>query len=177
MTRIQPLEPTQATGHTKELLDAVKAKLGVVPNMMRTMAHAPAVLESYLGFSGALGKGVLSLKTREAVALAIGQVNRCQYCVSAHTLLGKKAGLDDAAVAAARSGESSDPKTAAVLRFALAVNNHQGHVRDAELATARSAGLNDAEIMETVAVVSLNIFTNYVNHVADPQIDFPVVSL
>ncbi|MBL8877779.1 MAG: carboxymuconolactone decarboxylase family protein [Phycisphaerales bacterium] len=177
MTRIQPLDPSAATGHTKELLDAVKAKLGVVPNMMRTMAHAPAVLESYLGFSGALGKGVLSLKTREAIALAIGQANRCQYCVSAHTLLGTKAGLNEAAVAAARSGESDDAKTAATLRLALAINNRQGHIHDSELSAARAAGLSDAEIMETVAVVSLNVFTNYVNHVADPQIDFPVVSL
>src|SRR5262245_31289028 len=112
MTRIQPLDPATVTGRSQELLGAVKAKLGVVPNMMRTMAHSPAVLDAYLSFSGALNKGTLSAKTREAIALAVGQANTCQYCVSAHTLLGGKAGLSDRDVAAARSGEAADPQTA-----------------------------------------------------------------
>ena len=174
MNRIASIDPSTATGKAKELLDAVKTKLGIVPNMMRAMAGAPAVLESYLGFSGALSKASLPIKTREAIALAIGQANRCQYCVSAHTLLGGKAGLGESDLAAARTGESSDPKTAGALRLALAINNKQGHISDAELAAARSAGLSDGDIAEVVAVVSLNI---YFNHVADPKIDFPLVSL
>ena len=177
MNRIQPVAPESATGRTRELLDAVHGKLGLVPNMMRAMANAPAVLEAYLNFSGALNKGTLSAKTREAIALAVGQANRCQYCVSAHTVLGQKAGLKDSDVTAARSGESSDGNIAAALRLALAVNSQRGHVADADLAAARSAGLTDGEIAEVVGVVSLNIFTNYFNHVADPQIDFPAVKL
>jgi uncharacterized peroxidase-related enzyme len=177
MTRIQPLDPQKVTGRSQELLQAVQSKLGVVPNMMRTMAHAPAVLDAYLSFSGALSKGVLSAKAREAIALAVGQANRCQYCVSAHSLLGAKAGLADTDVTSARTGESSDPKTAAILRLALAINGKQGHIADADLTAARTAGLTDAEIAEIVGVVSLNVFTNYFNHVADPQIDFPVVKL
>ncbi|HRK32708.1 MAG TPA: carboxymuconolactone decarboxylase family protein [Tepidisphaeraceae bacterium] len=177
MTRIQPLNLDSVQGPAKQMLDAVKAKLGVVPNMMRTMAHAPSVLESYLNFSGALAKSSLDGKTREAMALAVGQANKCQYCVSAHTLLGKKAGLDEAAVAAARAGEASDPKLAALLRLAMAINNKQGNVTDADVTAARSAGVTDQEVLETVAVVSLNMFTNFFNHVADPQIDFPVVEL
>lgn len=177
MNRIQPVDPNTASGPTKELLDAVKAKLGKVPNMLRAMAHSPAVLDAYLSLSGALGKGALSVRTREAIALAVGQANQCQYCVSAHTLLAKKAGLSDSDATAARTGESSDPKIAAALRFAVALNKHQGRVGNAELAAARSAGLSDGEIGEIVAVVALNIFTNYFNHVADPEIDFPVVNL
>lgn len=177
MPRIQPLEPGTATGRASELFDAIKSKLGVVPNMMRTMAHSPAVLDAYVSLSGALGKGSLPVKTREAIALAIGQANRCQYCVSAHSVLGGKAGLSEAEVAAARSGESSDPKTAAALRLALAINGRQGHINDEDLAAARAAGLSDGEIGEVVGAVALNVFTNYFNHVADPEIDFPVATL
>jgi uncharacterized peroxidase-related enzyme len=177
MNRIQPLDPAAAAGRPRELLDAVKSKLGMVPNMMRAMAHAPVVLESYLNFSAALNKGTLGPAVREAIALAVGQANRCQYCVSAHTILGGKAGLSPADVLAARAGESADARFAATLRLALAVNNKQGRVTDADLAAARSAGLGDGEIAEVVAAVALNVFTNYFNHVADPQIDFPVVPL
>lgn len=177
MTRIQPLNPETVTGPAQQLLEAVKGKLGVVPNMMRTMAHAPAVLEAYLNFSGALAKGSLDGKTREAIALAVGQANKCQYCVSAHTILGKKSGLNDAEVTAARTGESANPKLAAILRLAMAINNKQANISDADLSAARQSGVTDAEIAEVVGVVSLNVFTNYFNHVADPQIDFPVVQL
>lgn len=177
MNRIQPLDPNNVTGRGRELLDAVQAKLGVVPNMMRAMAHSPAVLDAYLSLSGALNKGTLPAKTREAIALAVGQANRCQYCVSAHTLLGRKAGLTESDVSAARAGEATDAKLAAVLRLAGAINTRHGNVTDADLAAARSAGLSDGEIGEVVGVVALNIFTNYFNHVADPQIDFPVVAL
>lgn len=177
MNRIPSVDPNTASGKARELLDAVKVKMGMVPNMMRAMANAPAVLEAYLGFSGAMAKGTLSPKIREAIALAVGQANRCQYCVSAHTLLGGKAGLDESGVLAARTGESRDPKIAAALRLAMAINNNQGHIADSEVSAARSGGLTDAEIAEVVGVVSLNIFTNYFNHVADPQIDFPVVKL
>lgn len=177
MPRIQPLDANTVTGHTQELLQAVKAKLGATPNMMRTLAVAPSALEAYLGFSGALAKGTLGPKTREAIALAVGQANRCQYCISAHTLLAGKAGLADAEITAARTGESADPKLAATLRLSLEINNKHGHIPDADFAAARNAGLSDAEIIEVIGVVSLNIFTNYFNHVADPAIDFPVVKL
>jgi uncharacterized peroxidase-related enzyme len=177
MNRIPPLAPDTAPARARELLDAVHARLGAVPNMMRAMANAPAVLDAYLGFSTALNKGTLDPRTREAIALAVGQANRCQYCVSAHSAFGRKAGLSDPDVAAARGGESSDTKTAAALRLALAVNNQQGRVADTDLAAARCSGLTDGEIAEVVGVVALNVFTNYFNHVADPQIDFPVVKL
>jgi len=177
MTRIQPLNPETVAGPAKPLLDAVKTKLGLVPNMMRTMAHAPAVLESYLNFSGTLAKGSLDGKTREAIALTIGQANKCQYCVSAHTLLGKKSGLTDSDIAAARSGEAGSPKLGAILRLASAINSKQGRINDADLTAARSAGVTDQEVAEVIGSVALNVFTNYFNHVTDPQIDFPVVQL
>jgi uncharacterized peroxidase-related enzyme len=177
MSRFSTIDPNVATGKAKELLDAVHGKLGVVPNMMRTMAHAPAVLEAYLSFSGALAKGSFSPKLREAIALAVGQANSCQYCVSAHTLIGQKAGLKTDEVVAARHGVASDERTTAVLKLALAINNNQGRPTDADLSTARAAGLSDSDIIETVGNVALNVFTNYFNHVTDPKVDFPVVQL
>jgi AhpD family alkylhydroperoxidase len=124
-----------------------------------------------------LAKGSFGPKLREQIALAVGQANQCAYCVSAHTLLGAKAGLSETEAMAARSGEAGDARSAAVLRLALAINGKQGRPTDADLAAARAAGLGDAEIAETVANVALNVFTNYFNHVADTQIDFPVVKL
>lgn len=177
MSRIQPLDVATATGKAAELFEASKKKLGVVPNMFRTMANSPAVLEAYFGFSGALAHGSLSGKIREQIALVVGQENACGYCVSAHTVLGKGAGLSDADALSARKGQATDPKTAAILTLARKINAERGHASDADLSAARAAGVTDGEIGEVVANVALNIFTNYFNHVADPVIDFPQVTL
>jgi len=173
MPRLLPIEPTTATGKAKELLDTVQKKLGQTPNMMRTMATAPAVLDAYLSFSGALGKGTLGAKLGEQIALTVGQKNRCGYCVAAHHTIGQMVGLTEGQITASRAGQSDDPRTSASLKFARTVVDKQGHVSDTDVLAARAAGLNDGQIAEVVAHVALNIFTNYFNHVADPEVDFP----
>jgi uncharacterized peroxidase-related enzyme len=173
MERIIPVDPQNAQGRAKELLDAVKAKLGGVPNMTRSMAVAPAVLEAYLGFSGALAHGVLPSRVREQLALDVGEANNCDYCVSAHSFIGKRAGLTEQDILNSRRGGSSDPKTDVLLRFARTVVQKQGRVSDEDVTAVRDAGFGDAEIAEVVAHVALNIFTNYFNNVADTTIDFP----
>ena len=173
MTRIQAIAPDNATGKAKELLDAVNAKLGMVPNIARTMANAPSVLEGYLGFSGALAKGTLSAKVREQIALTVAQRNSCDYCLAAHSTVGKMVGLTEEQILDSRHGKAIDSKTDAVLRLAGLLVDNRGRVSDRELEEARTAGFNDATIAEIVATVALNIFTNYFNHVADPAIDFP----
>lgn len=173
MERITPVNPQAAQGRAKELLDAVKARLGIVPNMTRSMAVSPPVLEAYLGFIGALGHGVLPARVREQLALDIGEANRCVYCVSAHSVLGKGAGLTEQDVADSRRGGSTDPKEDVLLRFARTVVEKRGMVEDADIAAVRQAGYGDAEIAEVVAHVGLNVFTNYFNHVAGTTIDFP----
>ncbi len=173
MSRITALDPTQATGKTAELFSAVKSKLGVVPNLMRTLGQSPAALEAYLGFSGTLAKGVLPAKVREQLALTIGEANTCDYCLAAHSLLGKGAGLSPESIIAARLARAEDPKTDALLKFAAAVVESRGLVADEMLANVRSAGASDAEIIEVVAHVALNILTNYTNHVAQTVVDFP----
>jgi uncharacterized peroxidase-related enzyme len=173
MERITPVNLQTVQGRPKELLDAVKAKLGIVPNTFRSMAVAPAVLDAYLGFSGALAHGVLPARVREQLALDVGEANRCDYCVSAHSAVGKKVGLTDQDVLDSRRGASADPKTDVLLRFARMVVVKRGVVEDADIAAVRAAGYGDAEIAEVLAHVALNIFTNYFNNVAGTTIDFP----
>ena len=173
MERITPVSLEAVEGKAKQLLDAVKAKLGIVPNMTRAMAVSPSVLEAYLGFNGALAHGVLPAKVREQLALDIGEANHCDYCVSAHSAIGKHAGLSDQDILDSRKGTSSDPKTDALLRFARTVVAKRGLVDDADVEAVRMAGYGDAEIAEVVAHVALNIFTNYFNNVTGTAIDFP----
>ena len=176
MERITPINPQSARGRARELLDAVKAKLGIVPNMTRAMAVSPPVLEAYVGFIGALGQGVLPARVREQLALDVGEANRCDYCVSAHCVLGKGAGLTDQDVLASRRGASADPREDVLLRFARTVLEKKGVIEDADVAAVREAGYGDAEIAEVVAHVGLNVFTNYFNHVAGTTLDFPKAS-
>lgn len=173
MPRIQPLQPETATGPAKELLDAARKKMGRVPNILKTMAHSPAALRAYMDFSATLAGGLLPAKTREAIALAVGEANGCEYCVAAHSALGKMAGLDPEEITRSRRGESADSKTNAALRLARRIIDTKGFVSDDDLAAVRQAGWSDAEIAEIVAAVSLNIYTNYFNHVAETESDFP----
>lgn len=177
MQRITPINVETAHGRAKELLDAVKGKLGIVPNMTRAMAVSPAVLEAYLGFIGALGQGVLPGRIREQLALDVGQANDCEYCVSAHSVLGKGAGLSEREVLDSRRGTSADPRADALLRFARTVLEKKGMIADADIAAVRKAGFGDAEIAEVVAHVGLNVFTNYFNQVACTDLDFPRVDV
>lgn len=175
MPRLKAIETTEADPRTKELLEGVQKKLGMTPNVMKTMANSPAVLEAYLGFSGALGKGTLPAKLREQIALTVGELNRCEYCLSAHSAVGKMVGLSDEEIADSRRGVSPDRKTEAVLQFASKVVTERGWVSDDDVAALRAAGTTDAELAEIVAAVALNTFSNYFNHVAAPEVDFPEV--
>lgn len=173
MARMELIDPDSAEGKTKELLDAAKKKMGKVPNIVRGVANSPAALEGYLNLSGALGGGVLTAKQRERISLVVGETNECHYCVSAHSAIGKSAGLSDEEIAESRRGSAGDPKDAAVVKLAKTLVQKRGNVSDAELKTFRDAGFGDDAIAEVVANVALNIFTNYFNHVADTPVDFP----
>ena len=169
--------PTRETAPeaARATLDTVEKQLGTVPNLFRLLANSPAALTAYTGLSAALGRS-LDSKTRERIALAVAQVNGCDYCLSAHTYLGEHlARLDPAEIALNRQGRSSDPKADAVVRFAAAVARERGHVADSDIAAVRAAGFSDAQIVETVALVAENSFTNFLNEVARTDIDFPVV--
>jgi uncharacterized peroxidase-related enzyme len=175
MQRIPALATTAAPALSQPMLEAVGKKLGMVPNLFKTFAHSPAVLQYYLAGSEALGTGTLTAALREQIALVTAGANQCDYCASAHTLMGKGAGLADAEMADNLRGRSGNGKTQAALDFAAAIVTERGRVSDAQLAAVRAAGHGDAEVVEIVAVVAANIFTNYFNHIAGTVIDFPVV--
>jgi uncharacterized peroxidase-related enzyme len=178
MSRIAtPANIEAAPESSRPLLEAVKKQLGVAPNLFRMVATSPAALAGYVGMLGALAKGALPAATQERIALAVAEFNGCDYCLSAHTYLGKHvAKLDAAEIAANRAGSSTNPHAAAALRFARNVLERRGHVTDDDVQAVRAAGYTDAEIVEIVQHVALNCWTNYVNNVAKTAIDFPVVT-
>lgn len=171
--RIQPVTTNDACPKQRELLDQVKKSVGVVPNLIGTLAHSPAAAKAYLAFSQSLAGGWLDSPLRERLALAVGENNQCRYCVSAHAMLGSKAGLSVSEIDAARRGTSTDSKVAAALRFATRVLETHGRINQDDWETVTQAGYNEAEVIEIVAHVALNFFTNTLNHVAGTEIDFP----
>lgn len=176
MNRIAQLDPQTATGPAKILFDGVQGKLGVVPNLIRVLGNAPAALKGYLNFSAALADGNFAPKLREQIALTVAETNQCAYCLSAHSFLGGKIGLTQQDLTDARQATATDPRTEAILKLARSIVVQRGDLDAATLDQARQTGLTDGEIVETVAHVALNIFSNYINHVAGTVIDFPEVT-
>jgi uncharacterized peroxidase-related enzyme len=177
MSRIAtPATIADAPATSQPMLEAVKKQLGVAPNLFRLVANSPAALEGYLGLSGALAKGSISAATGTRIALAVAEINGCDYCLSAHTYLGKNlANLDDAELTANRAGASNDLKADAAVRFAAKVAQARGQVGDDDVRAVKAAGYDDAQVIEIVLHVALNTFTNTLNNVAQTDIDFPVV--
>jgi uncharacterized peroxidase-related enzyme len=178
MSRIAtPATIADAPSASQPLLEAVKKQIGSVPNLFRMVSNSPAALEGYLGLSGALGKGRLPAATRERIALAVAQINGCDYCLAAHSYMGKNlAKLDDAELLANRNGRSNDSKADAAVRFAVNVTNARGHVSDADVSAVKLAGYDDAQVIEIVLHVALNTWTNYINTVAATVVDFPAAA-
>jgi len=177
MSRISPVVLSNVDAKIAATLSQVKANLGMVPNLFATLAHAPVVLDGYLSLSKTLSHGRLSARRREILALAVGQENECQYCLSAHTALAKAAGVSEADVLKARGGDSADSFERALVSFAKKIVRQRGHVADEDIENARKAGIDDGLMMEIVATVALNTLTNYANELAGTEIDFPVVQV
>lgn len=177
MSRIPLVNPADTTAERQAILSEIHAAFGATPNMFRAVANSPAALKSMWGAFGALGGGALPARLGEQVAVAIANRNACEYCLAAHTVLGRKAGASAEEMSDAQAGRSDDPKTAAALRFALAVVERRGQVEAGEVEALRAAGFDDGEIVELLAHVALNLFTNYVNVAFAVPVDFPSVRL
>ncbi|NIB40768.1 carboxymuconolactone decarboxylase family protein [Pseudomaricurvus alkylphenolicus] len=171
MPRISPVNLQTTDPQTRATLEGVKAKIGMVPNLYATFAQSPAVLQAFLGFGEALTGGRLNAAQREIIALAVAQTNECHYCLSAHTLVGKGAGLSSEQMMEARKKYSNDP----LALLARSIVERRGALADEEIKLAKSAGFDDELLVEITAVVTLNLLTNYTNHLADTDIDFPPV--
>lgn len=177
MTRVQLIDAAHTTANREALLKEVNQAFGATPNMFKAVANSPAALKSMWGSFGALGSGVLGAKLGEQIAVAIADRNRCEYCLAAHTVLGRGAGATPAEMLAAQTGRASDPRTAAALSFALKVVSHRAQLSESDFLQLRAAGFDDEQIVEILAHVALNLFTNYVNIALDVPVDFPKVAL
>lgn len=176
MPVLKRLEKHEGDAKAQQLMTGLDSNK-LLLNIFRGMANSGAALDAYLKFSGALKEGKLTAKEREAIALAIGQQNQCDYCVSAHTFIGKNAGLDDAATIAARKGQASDARLSAILSVATKVYAKKGALSAGEVEAARKAGLTDGDLAEIVANVALNLYTNFFNHLNQTEVDLPKVPL
>ncbi|HEY8006257.1 MAG TPA: peroxidase-related enzyme [Methylocella sp.] len=175
MPQVDLVTQGSATGDAKSLLEQINKAFGATPNMFRAVANSPAALKSMWGAFGALGAGTLGAKLGEQIAVAVADRNNCSYCLAAHTVLGKKAGATTEEMADAQTGSSANPQTAAALSFALKLVEARGQVTNADIAALRAAGFDDGQIVEIIAHVALNLFTNYVNIALDVPVDFPGV--
>lgn len=176
MSRIAVIDPQTAAGETKDLLEAVRAQFGVVPNFIRVLANSPSALKAFLGLYQIAGSGTLEAPTRERIALAVAQQNTCNYCLSAHTALGRNAGLSSDEIVANRQGGSQDARAAVAVAFARSLMENTGEVTSAEIDAVRAVGYGDAEIVEIIVHVALNALTNIVGKTSRVDIDFPKVS-
>ena len=175
MALLTPIDSNLATGDVRRMLDALHHSLGRVPTMIRLMAHSPAVLETYLHFNHALERTTLSPSTRALITVAVAELNGCDYTLSLGTALGKRQGVSDAEIELARAGESRDPKTAETLAFVTNLVRSRGRVKVDAVERLRRNGFSEAEIVDIIAAVALNMFRNYFNLALDTDIDSPLV--
>lgn len=170
-----PLDTTNEA--VAPLFSAIRAKMGGVPNIMRTMAHSPAALEAYLGLSNALGNGRFNARQRELIALAAAGENSCDYCASAHTALGKMAGLEQADMQQVIAGGELSGSNGAIVAMVRNIVSRKGVISDDVIDAFYAEGFEAGHLVELIANTALNIFTNYFNHIAATEIDFPVVTV
>ncbi|EEX67169.1 MULTISPECIES: carboxymuconolactone decarboxylase family protein [Vibrio] len=175
MSRILPVSNPQ--GEAAATLTAIKQKIGMIPNLYATVAHSSTVLNAYLAFSEALSHGRLTAKQRELIALGIGQANACQYCLSAHTMISRGAGISDEQILAARQGMASNALDNALVQLAVALVKQRGVISDEQWVEAQAQGIDEGLLFEVLAQVSANTFTNYANHVVGTDVDFPKVNV
>ena len=174
--RIPSIQPNEATGKTKELFDSVKANIGTVPNAIKLLAHSPTGLQGVLQFYGALSGGTLDAATRERIALAVANVNGCDYCNGSHTAIAKSLKLSDDEIEANRRGHSSDTQANVAVAFARKVAVTRADVTEGDVQALREAGYSEAQIVEIVLNVAYNVLTNYVNEAFKTDIDVPRVA-
>lgn len=177
MSRLNVVTPELASDEQSELFGAIRAKLGGVPNFLKVIANSPAALRAFLGLHVIAGDGTLDPQTRERIALALAEQTGCQYCVSAHTAIGRKAGLDSAEIDANRSGTSHNARAAAAVKFARSIAENHGDVSNGELLGLRNAGFDDAQIVEIITHTAMNLLTNFVGKISRVDIDFPKIEL
>ncbi|MDG5495406.1 carboxymuconolactone decarboxylase family protein [Niveispirillum sp. BGYR6] len=175
MSRLSIPAPQSAPEASQATLGTINAKLGRVPNFFRVLSNSPAVINAHAALNQGLGKA-LDTKTRERIALTVAAINGCEYCSAAHSFTGFTfAKLSREEIDRARHGTSEEPKAAAAVAFARHVAETRGKVSQADIDAVRTAGFSEGQIVEIVAVVAENFFTNLINNVAGTDVDFPEI--
>ncbi|MDX2265614.1 MAG: carboxymuconolactone decarboxylase family protein [Hyphomicrobiales bacterium] len=173
MPRIAPVEPANASPAVNAQYETAKAALGGVPNLIKIYGNSQHALGGFLALYAATAGSNFSHALREKIALAVGQVNGCDYCLSAHSAIARHLGVQPAQIEAARRGSADDAKEAAALTFAKAIADKRGQVSQAEFDAFRAAGWTEKDVVDLVAIVTLNVFTNFLGNTVETEIDFP----
>ncbi|HLX14080.1 MAG TPA: carboxymuconolactone decarboxylase family protein [Bradyrhizobium sp.] len=176
MQRLNSVDPASATGKTKELLDIVQRRHGRIPNMVRLMANSSAALDGYLKLAVALAGSTLPAEVRDSIAVLVAADGGSDYTLAIVSAVARRDGLNDDDIAAAQRAQAKNPKIVAALRFSEILLEQRGHVSSSNLDALMEAGFTDGEVAEIIATIVLNIYRNYFNLVARPEMDFPVVN-
>ncbi len=177
MSYIPLIDPATTTEAHSQIFSQIKGAFGTIPNMFKAIGQSSAALASMWTSFVALGKGHINSQLGEQLAVFIANMNRCEYCLAAHSLLGQNAGLSAEQIKAAQAGRSDDARTQAALDFAAKIVTQRAQLSAQDVVQVKQAGFSDAEVAELVAHVALNIFTNYTNVALDVPVDFPQVQL
>lgn len=176
MLRLSPIEPNQVRPELHGMLDKGRVGSGQTPDFLNILAQSRAAALAYLRVEETLAKGRLSKPMREQIALAVAEINGCNYCLRAHSVLGRKAGLTEQEIESARRAAAPDAKADQMLRFTQSLVLQRGEISDADLGALRKAGFAEADVVEIVANIALNVFTNYLNILSKTEADHPAIA-
>ena len=172
MTNYVTHTPETAPAAAKPVLEAVKKKMGFIPNLMATMAESPVLVESYLTLMGLFDQTNLSETERQIILMTNNRLNGCTYCMAAHTAVSKLSGVDDHVIDALRAGSSiTDPKLEALRQFAEIIHQTHGHPSEQQVDDFLAAGYTKETILEVIVGTSLKVLSNYTTPITAPPLD------
>lgn len=173
MSRIELLPENQASAETQELYGMLKKQMGKVPNVYQVYGHSATALKANLQMDDILSKGILTGAEIEIVALTVSEFNGCEYCIAAHTVVGKMQGMSEAQTVEARKGTYANEKEQSLINFTKAILEKRGKISNEDLQAFRNAGYSNGAVVEVTGQVAKNFFNNYTNHIAETPVDFP----
>ena len=174
MNVLKPLSFDEAQSKTQELFTAIKSKIGKIPNLYAAMGVSDKLLGGYLAFVETLKSGEFTGKEYEAIALITSEINQCEYCVSAHTTLGKMQGFNESETLEIRENNVLENKLNALVKLSSEIITKGGTPSDGTIREFLLAGYSQAAFAELIAIVSLTTITNTIHHNGNFAIDFPL---
>jgi AhpD family alkylhydroperoxidase len=164
----------QVTPAVQGVFDHMQSAFGMVPNLFATIGYSENALMSYLAFQQAQAKGSFTGKEREAVFLAVSQVNGCEYCQAAHTAIGKMNGFSEDETVQLRAGTHPNAKLSTITRLAASITATHGRPEPQLLEDFFALGYGEKALVDLIALVADKTFANYVHNITQVPIDFPV---